>query len=86
MLVLSRKIGEEIKIGNLITVTILGYDRGVVRLGIQAPRDIQVHRKEIYDKIVTLNKISSQTEVDKFKNVVNKNNLNLNIKKKIINL
>ena len=80
MLVLSRKIGEEIKIGNSVTVTILSYDRGVVRLGIQAPRDIQVHRKEIYDKIVALNKISAQTEIEKFRNVVNNNNLNLNIK------
>lgn len=85
MLVLSRKIGEEIKIGNSVTVTILSYDRGVVRLGIQAPRDIQVHRKEIYDKIVALNKISAQTEIEKFRNVVNKNNLNLNIKTKKIN-
>lgn len=80
MLVLSRKIGEEIKIGNSVTVTILGYDRGVVRLGIQAPRDVQVHRKEIYDKIVSLNKISAQTEIDKFRKAVNKNNLQLNLK------
>lgn len=82
MLVLSRKIGEEIKIGNSITLTILGYDRGVVRLGIQAPRDIQVHRKEIYDKIVTLNKISAQTEVEKFRKALHKNNLQINIKSK----
>ena len=82
MLVLSRKIGEEIKIGNSVTVTILGYDRGVVRLGIQAPRDIQVHRKEIYDKIVSLNKISAQTEIDKFRKVVTNNKLQLNLKSK----
>lgn len=83
MLVLSRKIGEEIKIGNSITVTVLGYDRGVVRLGIQAPRDIQVHRKEIYDKIVAMNIISSQTEVEKFRSALNTNNFNLNLKPKI---
>lgn len=82
MLVLSRKISEEIKIGNSITVTVLGYDRGVVRLGIQAPRDIQVHRKEIYDKIVSLNKISAQTEIDKFRKAINKNNFQLNLKSK----
>lgn len=77
MLVLSRKISEEIKIGNSITITILGYDRGVVRLGIKAPKEIQVHRKEIYDKIVSLNKLSAQTEVDKFRKALNKSNLQL---------
>lgn len=82
MLVLSRKIGEEIKIGNSVTITILGYDRGVVRIGIQAPRDVQVHRKEIYDKIVSLNKISAKTEVEKFRKAVNKNNLHLIVKEK----
>lgn len=82
MLVLSRKIGEEIKIGNSITLIVLSYDRGIVRLGIQAPRDIQVHRKEIYDKIVSLNKISAQTKIDKFRNAISKNNLQLNFKSK----
>lgn len=80
MLVLSRKIGEEIKIGNSVTVTILGYDRGVVRIGINAPKDIQVHRKEIYDKIVSLNKLSAQTEVGKFRETLSKTNLKINIK------
>lgn len=82
MLVLSRKIGEEIKIGNSITLTVLSYDRGIVRLGIKAPRNIQVHRKEIYDKIVSLNKISAQTEIDKFRYAISKNNLQLNFKSK----
>lgn len=60
MLVLSRKIGEVITIGNTITITILSYDRGVVRIGIEAPKDIPVHRKEVYDRIVELNRQAAQ--------------------------
>jgi len=56
MLVLSRKIGEVITIGNSIKITILSYDRGIVRIGIEAPKDIPVHRKEVYDRIIELNR------------------------------
>ncbi len=56
MLVLSRKIGEVITIGNSITVTILSFDRGIVRVGIEAPKNIAVHRREVYDKIIEMNK------------------------------
>jgi carbon storage regulator len=77
MLVLSRKPGEEIKIGNSITITIIGFDRGVARIGIQAPKDVQVHRKEIHDKIINLNKLSAQTNIKEFKNIVKKQNLYL---------
>lgn len=51
MLVLSRRIGEVITIGNSVKITIIGFDRGVVRLGIDAPKSIAVHRKEIFDHI-----------------------------------
>ena len=51
MLVLSRKIGEVITIGNSVRVRVLSFDRGVVRLGIEAPKSIPVHRKEVYDAI-----------------------------------
>lgn len=73
MLVLSRKIGEDVKIGNSITITVLSYDRGVVRLGIQAPKDVSVHRKEIYDKIVQMNKIAAQTDLHLLKEMIQKN-------------
>ncbi len=73
MLVLSRKIGEDVKIGNSITITVLSYDRGVVRLGIQAPKDVSVHRKEIYDKIVQMNKIAAQTDLHLLKEMLQKN-------------
>ena len=51
MLVLSRKIGEVITVGNSVKITVLSFDRGVVRLGIEAPKNIPVHRKEVHDKL-----------------------------------
>lgn len=77
MLVLSRKIGEDVKIGNSITITVLSYDRGVIRLGIQAPKDVPVHRKEIYDKIVNLNKIAAKSDFNHLKEVINSNSIKL---------
>lgn len=47
MLVLSRKLDESIIIGDNIVVTVVNIDRNQIRLGIQAPRDIPVHREEI---------------------------------------
>ncbi|MBL7999173.1 MAG: carbon storage regulator CsrA [Candidatus Kapabacteria bacterium] len=67
MLVLSRKIGEVITIGNSITVTILSFDRGIVRVGIEAPKSVTVHRKEVYDKIIDMNKKAAQTDVSALK-------------------
>ena len=62
MLVLSRKIGEVITIGNSITVQILSFDRGIVRVGIEAPKNIAVHRREVFDKIIEMNKQAVQTD------------------------
>lgn len=70
MLVLSRKVGEVITIGNSIEITVISYDRGVIRLGINAPKTIAVHRKEIYDKIAETNKESSNIEFDLLKNLL----------------
>lgn len=50
MLVLSRRIGEKIKIGDDIEVVIVGYDRGKVRIGITAPREVRVVRTELLDE------------------------------------
>jgi len=63
MLVLSRKTGEVITIGNDIKITLVSIDRGVVRLGIEAPRDVPVHRKEVYDRIVELNRQAATADV-----------------------
>ncbi|MCX6148792.1 MAG: carbon storage regulator CsrA [Candidatus Kapabacteria bacterium] len=70
MLVLSRKIGEVITIGSSVKVTVLSFDRGIVRMGIEAPKSIPVHRKEIHDKIVEMNKQASKTEFSAFKNAL----------------
>jgi carbon storage regulator len=52
MLVLSRKLGEKIVIDGSIEVTIVGLDRGKVRIGISAPPEVTVHRKEVFDRIL----------------------------------
>ena len=52
MLVLTRKIGETLVIGGNVTVTVLAVKGSQVRIGITAPREVQVHREEIYLRIL----------------------------------
>jgi carbon storage regulator len=51
MLAMTRRIGEKIMIGSNITLTILGVRDNQVRIGIDAPREVGVHREEIYRRI-----------------------------------
>jgi carbon storage regulator len=51
MLILTRTIGEMVMIGDNVTVAVIGVSGSHVRIGISAPKDITVHRKEIYEQI-----------------------------------
>lgn len=51
MLILTRRVNETINIGDDITVTVLAVDGMQVRLGINAPKEVEVHREEVYERI-----------------------------------
>ena len=52
MLILTRKVGERLVIGDVVTVTVLGVKGNQIRVGIDAPHEVQVHREEIYHRIL----------------------------------
>jgi carbon storage regulator len=51
MLILTRRVGETVVIGNDVTMTVLGVKGNQVRLGVNAPREVAVHREEIFERI-----------------------------------
>jgi len=51
MLILTRRVGETLMIGDDVSVTVLGVKGNQVRIGVKAPKDVSVHREEIYERI-----------------------------------
>ena len=64
MLVLTRRAGESVMIGNDVTITVLEARGDVIRLGIQAPRNVQVHREEVYRELQSANREAASPTVD----------------------
>ncbi|HHW36010.1 MAG TPA: carbon storage regulator CsrA [Bacillales bacterium] len=69
MLVLTRKINQSIQIGDDIELTILAIDGEQVKIGINAPKHIEIHRKEVYIAIQEENNKASSVSIDLLKNL-----------------
>lgn len=71
MLVLTRKDDESIMIGKNIRIKVIKSDSGKVKLGIDAPKDIEINRKEVYDQIQKENKeaVNKVTDFNKLKDI-----------------
>jgi carbon storage regulator len=70
MLVLTRKAGEAIVIGDQITVTVLEVKGTNIRVGIEAPADFRIYREEIYVKVKEQNRLAAQWNLMEFENVL----------------
>ncbi|RUM54375.1 MAG: carbon storage regulator [Methylococcus sp.] len=62
MLILTRRVGETLMIGEEVTVTVLGVKGNQVRIGVNAPKEIGVHREEIYEKIKAEKVMASEAQ------------------------
>lgn len=71
MLILSRKKGESIMLGDNIEVTVLGVDGGRVSLGLKAPKEMEILRKELYEQVESENisAVNKNATFDDFKNL-----------------
>lgn len=74
MLVLSRKKGESIMIGDQIELVVVSVDGETVKLGVTAPKSVEIHRKEVYLSIQNANKeaLSPQVNLEQLKNLLEK--------------
>ena len=64
MLILTRRIGEVLIIGNDVKITVLGVRGHQVRIGVDAPKNVSVHRKEIYDQVQQTGNSEDDSEAD----------------------
>jgi carbon storage regulator len=71
MLVLTRKIQEAIKVGTDIEITVLAIEGDQVKLGVSAPKNIEIHRKEIFISIQEENSKAAQTTINTFQQLKN---------------
>ena len=62
MLILTRRVGETLMVGDDVKVTVLGVKGNQVRIGVNAPKDVAVHREEIYERIRKENEAVSATK------------------------
>lgn len=62
MLILTRRVGETLMVGDDVTVTVLGVKGNQVRIGVNAPKDVSVHREEIYQRIQKEKSDSQQSD------------------------
>ena len=61
MLILTRRVGETLKVGNDVDVTVLGVKGNQIRIGIKAPKNVAVHREEIFDRIQREAELAART-------------------------
>ncbi|PID28169.1 MAG: carbon storage regulator [Candidatus Cloacimonadota bacterium] len=64
MLILTRKTGESIIVGDNIEIVVAEINKNSARIGIKAPKDLSIYRKEIYDKILKENEKAVNTDID----------------------
>lgn len=77
MLVLSRRIDQKIKIGDDIEITIIGVSGDIVKIGIEAPRDVRILRNEVYEEVQKQNKEAViKTEIPKDLQAIIKKKIN----------